>query len=96
MSPIIHERTSSFCNFLFVDYLSNVHCILILNYFINSSMKIFFPQSKNNMELELDTFKKKLSDEKTAHQATITRFNDDKQVIKATTEETTLSAIKGI
>jgi hypothetical protein len=40
-------------NFLFVDYLSNVHCILILNYFINSSMKIFFPQSKNNMELEL-------------------------------------------
>lgn len=48
------------------------------------------------MELELDTFKKKLSDEKTAHQATITRFNDDKQVIKATTEETTLSAIKGI
>ena len=51
-------------------------------------------KSKNNMELELDTFKKKLSDEKTAHQATVTRFNDDKQVIKATTEETTLSAIK--
>lgn len=48
------------------------------------------------MELELDTFKKKLSDEKTAHQATIARFNVDKKVIKATTEETTLSAIKGI
>ena len=96
MSPIMHERTSSFCKFLFVDYLSNVHCILILYYFINSSMKIFFPQSKNNMALELDTFKKKLSDEKTAHQATIARFHDDKKVIEATTEETTLSAIRGI
>lgn len=53
-------------------------------------------KSKNNMELELDTFKKKLSDEKNAHQATVARFNVDKKVIKATTEETTLSAIKDI
>lgn len=47
------------------------------------------------MELELDTFKKKLTDEKNAHQTTIARFNADKKVIKATSEESTLSAIKG-
>lgn len=53
-------------------------------------------KSKNNMELELDTFKKKFTDEKNAHQTTIDRFNADKKTIKETTETTTLSAIKDI
>ncbi|CAC5419597.1 ROCK1 [Mytilus coruscus] len=53
-------------------------------------------KSKNNLELELDTYKKKYTDEKNAHQTTIDRFNADKKTIKETTETTTLSAIKDI
>ncbi|XP_063414953.1 rho-associated protein kinase 1-like isoform X2 [Mytilus trossulus] len=53
-------------------------------------------KSKNNMELELDTYKKRFTDEKNAHQTTIDRFNADKKTIKETTETTTLSAIKDI
>lgn len=55
----------------------------------------FWWQSKSHVELELDTYKRKLDTEINSHKETIQRFNADKKDILLSKEEARTSAING-